>query len=84
MRPLCIIVTCSDDAQRHVEIMLDDDVADMAGQRAEDRDQVAALGRRQPGRRLVEQDQARRAGQRQCDLQLALLAVAERGHRTSP
>ena len=34
----------------------------MRRQRVEDRDQVAPLGRRQPGRRLVEQDEARRAG----------------------
>ena len=34
-----------------------------------------------PGRRLVEQDEARRAGQCQRDLQLPLLAVAERRHQ---
>ena len=66
------------DAQRDVEVVLDDDVADMARQRLQDLDEVAALGRRQAGGRLVEQDEARRAGQRQRDLELALLAVAQR------
>ena len=36
--------------------------------------------RRQAGRRLVEQDEPRRAGQRHADLQLALLAVRQRRH----
>ena len=35
------------------------------------------LGRRKPGRRLVEEDEARRAGQRQRDLELALLAIGQ-------
>ncbi len=81
---MCIIDTYSDDAQRHVEIVLDDDVADMFRQRVEDGDEVAPLGRRQAGRRLVEQDEARRAGQRQRDLQLPLLAVRQRRHQPVP
>ena len=40
-----------------------------------------ALAGRQAGGRLVEQDQARRAGERHADLELALLAVRQRGHR---
>ena len=50
-----------------------------AGQRGEDVDEVAPLVRRQAGGRLVEQDEARRTGERQRDLELALLAVAELG-----
>ena len=52
-----------------------------ARQRREQRDQLAPLGRRQARRRLVEQDQARRAGQRHADLELALLAVRQRRDR---
>jgi hypothetical protein len=63
------------DAQRHVHVVLDDDVADVARQPVQDRHQLRPLGRRQPRRRLVEQDEARRPGQRQRDLQLPLLAV---------
>ena len=46
-----------DDAQRDVEVMLDDDEADVRGSASQQRDQLAPLGRRQPGGRLVEQDQ---------------------------
>jgi hypothetical protein len=48
-------------------------------QRGEQRDQLAPLGGRKAGRRLVEEDQARRAGQRHADLELALLAMGEVG-----
>jgi hypothetical protein len=68
-----------DDAQRHIHVVLDDDVADMAGQRRQDFHQLAALGWRQAGGRFVEQDEARRTGERERDLQLALLAVSEFG-----
>ena len=51
------------------------------GQRGEDLDQLGAFGRRQPGGRFVEQDEARRAGERQRDLELALLAVAQFGDK---
>ncbi len=71
-----------DDAQRHVHVVLDDDVADMGGQRGEDRDQIAALGRRQARRRFVEQDEARRAGERQRDFELPLLAVRQFADQT--
>ena len=67
--------------ERDVEIVLDDDVADMRRQRVEDGDEIAPLGRRETRRRLVEQDEARRAGQRQRDFELALLAVAQRRDR---
>src|SRR5271156_4393431 len=64
-------------AQGHVEIVLDDDVADIGWQRVEYGDEIASLRRRQTRGRLVEQDESRRAGQRQRDLELALLAVAQ-------
>ena len=73
--PLCIIVTL-DDAERDIHVVLDDDVADVARQRGEDRDQIAALMRRETRRRLVEQNKARRAGERERDLELPLLARA--------
>ena len=69
------------DAERDVEVVLDDDVADMRGERGEDRDQVAPLVGRQPGGRLVEQNEARRPGEGERNLELALLAVAELGHQ---
>ena len=40
-----------------------------------------ALGGRQARRRLVEQDQPRRPGERHADLELALLAVGQGAHR---
>ena len=51
------------------------------GHRGEDLDELGALERREAGGGLVEQDEARRAGQRQRDLQLTLLAVAELADR---
>ena len=69
------------DAQRHVEIVLDNDEADMVRQRVEDGDEIAPLGRRQSGRGLVEQNEARRAGERQRDFKLPLLTVAQRRHQ---
>ena len=52
-----------------------------ARQAPEQRHQLGALAGRQAGGGLVEQDQARRAGERHADLELALLAVGQRGHR---
>ena len=69
-----------DHAQRDVHVVLDDDVADMRRQRGQDLDQLEPLGRREPCGRLVEQDEARRAGERERDLELALLAVGEFGN----
>src|SRR5262245_40772953 len=66
-----------DHAQRHVHVVLNDDEADVLRHRGEDLDQLGALLGREAGGRLVEQDEAGRAGQRQGDLELALLAVAE-------
>ena len=66
----------SRDSQCDIEIVFDDDVADMRRQRVENRDQFAPLGGRQSGRRFVEQDESRRAGQSQGDFELTLLAVA--------
>src|SRR5437763_6705538 len=53
-----------DHAKRHVEVMLDDDEPDMRWQRVQDLHELAPLARRKPGRRFVEQDKARRAGER--------------------
>jgi hypothetical protein len=47
------------DAQRHVHVVLDDDVADMAGQAGQDLDQFRPFGGRQARGRFVEQDEAR-------------------------
>src|SRR5262245_4731755 len=66
-----------DDAQRDVHVVLDDDVADMLRQGRQDFDQLLPLGRRQAGCRLIEQNEARRAGERERDFELALLAVAQ-------
>ena len=52
-----------------------------AGQAPEERHQLPALAGRQAGGGLVEEDEARRARQRHADLELALLAVGQRGHR---
>src|SRR6202790_2633990 len=69
-----------DDAKRDVHVVLDDDVADMAGQPGQDLHQFASLGRRQTGGRFVEQDETRRAGKRERDFKLALLTVGELGY----
>ena len=76
MRPLCIIVTLGD-PQRDVHVVLDDDEAHVAGQVRQDLDEFAPLGRRQSGRRLVEQHEARGSCERERDLQLALLPIRE-------
>ena len=49
----------------------------MARQRGQNLDEVGPLGRRQARRRLVEQDEARRARQSERDLELALLAIGQ-------
>ena len=67
-------------AQRDVEVVLDEHEAHVRRQAAEQRHQLRALGGREPGGRLVEQDQARRAGEGHADLELALLAVREGRH----
>src|ERR1700722_9400879 len=50
-----------DHAQRNVHVVLDDDVADMRGERGEDVDELGPFRRRKSGRWLVEQDEARGA-----------------------
>ena len=80
-RPLCITVTRSTTRSAMSRSCSIRTKPMCARQRAEQRHQLAALGGREPGRRLVEQDQPRRAGERHADLELALLAVRERGHR---
>src|SRR5258708_13166947 len=67
--------------ERNVEIVLDDDISDMRGERVEDGDEVAPLGRRETRRRLIEQDEPRRASEREGDLELPLLAMAHRPNR---
>ena len=49
-------------SERDVEIVLDDDVADVRRESVEDCDEVTALGWRQSGCRLIEEDKARGAG----------------------
>ena len=63
--------------QRDVEIVLDDDVTDIGGQRVQNGDEIAALRRRQARRRLVEKDKPRRARERERDLKLPLLTMAQ-------
>jgi len=70
-----------DHAQRDIQVVLDDDEAHVGGQRGEQSDQLAPLGRGEPGRRLVEQNEAGSPRQGHADLELALLAVRQRGHR---
>ena len=61
------------DAQGDVHIVLDDHVADVIRQPGQDFDQLAPLGGREAGGRLVEEDEARRTGERQGDFELPLL-----------
>ena len=61
-----------------VHVVLDQQHAAAALQALQERDQALALLDAHAGHRLVEQQQARLAGQRHGDLELALLAVAER------
>ena len=69
-----------DHAQRDVEVVLDQHEAHVrAAATSSSATSSRALGRRQARGRLVEQDQARRAGQRHADLELALLAVRQVG-----
>src|ERR1700751_3968461 len=53
------------DPQRDIEVVLDDDIADVSRQGLENGDEVAPFGRRKAGRRLIEQDEARGSGQRE-------------------
>ena len=48
-----------------------------AGSDVRNRHEIAPLGRRQARGRLVEQDEARRAGERERDLELPLLAIGQ-------
>src|SRR5882757_9081665 len=68
-----------DDAQRHVEIVLDQHETHMRRKRGEERDELAPLAWREASRRLVEENETRRAGERHADLELPLLAVREHG-----
>ena len=83
IRPLCIIVHPRRRLQRNVEIVLDDDVADMSGRALRIATRSRRSPRRKSGRRLVEQNEARGACKRQRHFELPLLAVAQRRHRRS-
>ncbi len=72
-----------DDAQGHIHVMLDDDVADMARQRVENADEITPLGRGETGGGLIEQDETWRTGQGERDFQLALLAIGELANQPS-
>src|SRR5260370_25023118 len=66
-----------DDTQGDVEVLPDRKVANGGGESRQQSHQFAALAGRQPGGGLVEQIQARRAGRRHADLELAQLAVRQ-------
>src|ERR1700736_3081296 len=66
-----------DHPQRDIHVVLDDDVSDMAGKRGEYRDEIRPFARRQTGGGLVEENESRRAGERERDLELTLLAVRQ-------
>src|SRR5262245_1661784 len=70
-----------DNAQGHIHVVLDDDEADVLRHRGEDLDQLRPLFGRQASGRLVTQAETRCAGQRQGDLELALLSVAQLPHQ---
>src|SRR5207302_8535702 len=61
-----------DDAQRHIQIVLDEHETHMRRKGAEQRDELAPLARREAGRRLVEENEARRSSERHADLELPL------------
>jgi hypothetical protein len=65
-------------AERNIEVVLDDDIADVARERLKDLDQLAALRWRQTGCGFVEQDEARRTCERDANFQLTLLSIAQR------
>src|SRR4051794_15965687 len=62
-----------DDAQRYVQIVLDEHEPHMRRKRGEQRHQLAPLARRETGRRLVEGNETRRSRERHADLELPLL-----------
>src|SRR5260370_2735607 len=66
-----------DDTQGDVEIMLDQHVPHVGRESRQQRPQVSTLARQQPAGRLVEQNQARPAGQRHAALELAQLALRQ-------
>src|SRR5262245_24057098 len=64
----------------HVHVVLDHQEGDGRIELLQERRHRVRLGGREPGGRLVEQEELRLAGQRQGDLELALLAVREIAH----
>ena len=83
MRPLCIIVTLST-TRSATSMSCSMMMKPMcAGSEVRISTSSRPLRRRQARGRLVEQDEARRAGQRQRDLELALLAMASSPTRRS-
>src|SRR3954454_4423768 len=67
------------DGQRDVHVVLDDDQGHLRIELEEHPRQHDPLGPREPGGRLVEHEQPRLGSQREADLELALLAVRQRG-----
>src|SRR3981081_3444979 len=65
-----------DDAQRDVDIVLDQHIAHMGRERRQQCHQLPTLRRGESGGRLVEQDEPRRAGPRHAALELAERAGA--------
>ena len=68
-----------DRLQRDLEVVLDQHEAHVPRERGQQQHELAALGGREARGGLVEEDEARGAGERHADLELALLAVRERG-----
>src|SRR5690349_25071218 len=67
-----------DEPERELHVVLDQDERQLARQRADQLGHGRALGGREAGGGLVEEQQARAPGERERELELALLAVGER------
>ena len=63
----------------HLHVVLDDEDRQVLGDAAHQRHGVVGLRRAHAGRRLVEAQQLRLGGERDADLEVALLAVREVG-----
>ena len=69
------------EVERHVHVVLDHDDGDVTGDGADEAEDVATLLDREPGERLVEQQDPGLLGQRHGDLDPAALAVGGLGER---
>ena len=63
--------------ERHVHIVLDEQDGDSRIERFEERSHRDALGRREPGHGLIEQEQPRPSGKREGNLETPLIAIRE-------